>query len=158
MCTPISYLLWLIGPVNALASMISELNTTEWMAVVEVFPIVALLGISVLFVVLLVWALMLYGKICNPKGKLVVACECAALTVLFHFMTSSIVLNPGDETDFASETSALKSYTLISTVFYALLIFILAGGVHSLLWILSLPSPPQGILSLFECAKVGLPP
>ncbi len=143
-------------PANTLASIISELNTTEWMDVVEVFPIVVLLGTLVLFVVLLIWALILYGKMCNPNGKLTVACECAALTVLFHFISSSIVLNP--KTDFASETSALKSTTLLRTLCYALLIFILAGGVHSLLWILSLPSPHQGILSLFQCAKVGISP
>ncbi len=137
--------------------MISEFSTVERMTVIEILPIVALLGKLVLFVALLVWALALYGKICSPKGKLVVACECAALTVLFHVVTSPIVLTPDDKVDFASETSMLKLFTYIPSVFYALLIFILSSGVGPLLWIISLPSPPQGILSILECAKVDLP-
>ncbi len=155
MCTHISSLIWLVGLINTLASMISE---TEWVRVGEIFPIVALLGTLMLFVVLLVWALELYGKMCNPNGKLAVACGCATLTILFYFMTSPIIFDHDYDLGFAPKTSTLKLlYTFIPSAVYGLLILILIGGIGSLRRIISLPSTLQGILPLFECAKVGLP-
>ncbi len=147
--------MWLVGSANTLFPRVSD---TEWVWLLHTYTI-GVLPYTLLFLFMLAWNLKLYWSICSPEVKLGEVCAFAAWVIMVSIVTNHIVFDHDYNLTSAFEASTLKTLcTLILSVIWPLLAFIIFCGIKSLYRIISLSPSLQGILPFFDkCAKVGLP-